>query len=69
MIGRSWVGIGCFTAHRQLSLLDPSRVGPVRWKGIPDEESVHTVIALGYPDENYQTLIGRKKVVPRYFEC
>ena len=37
--------------------------------GIPDEESVHAVIALGYPDENYQTLIGRKKVVPRYFEC
>jgi nitroreductase len=36
--------------------------------GIPDEESVHAVIALGYPDENYRTVIGRKKVVPRYFE-
>lgn len=35
---------------------------------IPDEETVYAVIALGYPDEEYQALTGRKKVVMRYFE-
>ena len=36
---------------------------------IPKEESVHAVIALGYPDEEYQGLAGRKKLVMRYFEA
>ncbi|MGD2184770.1 MAG: nitroreductase family protein [Desulfobacterales bacterium] len=35
---------------------------------IPAEETVYAVIALGYPDEEYQGLTGRKKVVMRYFE-
>ena len=34
---------------------------------IPDEEKVFAVIALGYPDETYQTLTGRKKAVTRVF--
>ena len=36
--------------------------------GIPAEEEIHAVIALGYPDEVYQRITGRKKVTPRYFE-
>lgn len=36
--------------------------------GIPQEEELHAVIALGYPDEVYQRIAGRKKVTPRYFE-
>ena len=36
--------------------------------GIPLEEEIHAVIALGYPDEIYQRTAGRKKVTPRYFE-
>ena len=36
--------------------------------GIPSEEDIHAVIALGYPDEIYQRAAGRKKVTPRYFE-
>jgi len=36
--------------------------------GIPLEEEIHAVIALGYPDEVYQRITGRKKVTPRYFE-
>jgi len=36
--------------------------------GIPAEEEIHAVIALGYPDEAYQRITGRKKVTPRYFE-
>ncbi len=36
---------------------------------IPAEETVCSVIAMGYPDETYQGLTGRKKVVMRYFEA
>jgi len=36
--------------------------------GIPSEEKIHAVIALGYPDEVYQRVAGRKKVTQRYFE-
>lgn len=36
--------------------------------GIPSEEEIHAVIALGYPDEAYQRVAGRKKVLPRYYE-
>jgi hypothetical protein len=62
------VGLGTCLIGYAVSVLAEDRT-ITRNIGIPDEESVHTVIALGYPDENYQTLIGRKKVVPRYFEC
>lgn len=44
---------------------DPSIKQSIR---IPDTETVYAVIALGYPDEEYQGLTGRKKVVMRYFE-
>jgi nitroreductase/NAD-dependent dihydropyrimidine dehydrogenase PreA subunit len=36
--------------------------------GIPPEESIHAVIALGYSDEVYQRTAGRKKPTQRYFE-
>lgn len=36
--------------------------------GIPDEETIYAVIALGYPDEFYQRQAGRKKPVVRVFE-
>lgn len=35
---------------------------------IPAEETVCSVIAIGHPDEQYEGLTGRKKVVIRYFE-
>ncbi|HIJ77949.1 MAG TPA: 4Fe-4S binding protein [Deltaproteobacteria bacterium] len=35
--------------------------------GIPQQEPIYSVIALGYPAEPYQRLTGRKKVEPRYF--
>jgi hypothetical protein len=39
-----------------------------RFLGMPDNEKVHAVIALGYPDERYLKVAGRKKYVRRYFE-
>ncbi|MBF0469231.1 MAG: nitroreductase family protein [Desulfamplus sp.] len=34
--------------------------------GIPEQETVYSVIALGYPDEKYQRITGRKVVIERY---
>ena len=36
---------------------------------IPNEETVYAVIAMGYPDEAYKVLTGRKKVLMRYFKA
>ena len=34
--------------------------------GIPEDEKMISVIALGYPDENYQRITGRKKATIRF---
>ncbi len=39
-----------------------------RFIGVPKEERVYAVIALGYPNEVYESQAGRKKIVQRYFE-
>ncbi len=36
--------------------------------GVPADETVYSVIALGWPDEKYFGLAGRKKAVIRYFD-
>jgi len=36
--------------------------------GMPADETVYAVIALGYPNESYRTIAGRKMAVIRYFE-
>jgi nitroreductase len=40
-----------------------------RFLKIPAEETVYSVIAVGYPEEKYEGLTGRKKFVMRYFEA
>lgn len=35
--------------------------------GIPDDEEAYAVIAVGYPDEKYRRVAGRKPVISRYF--
>ncbi len=36
--------------------------------GIPDEETVYAVVAIGYPNESYQAVAGRKRPLIRHFE-
>jgi len=35
--------------------------------GMPDDENAYAVIALGYPNEKYQRVTGRKRALVRYF--
>lgn len=37
-----------------------------RFIGLPDDETPYAVIALGYPDEQYDKVAGRKSVILRY---
>jgi len=39
-----------------------------RTLGIPDDETVYSVILLGYPNETYRLVTGRKPYTQRYFE-
>ncbi|MBW2176825.1 MAG: hypothetical protein JRD49_07065 [Deltaproteobacteria bacterium] len=34
--------------------------------GMPDDETPYVVIALGYPDETYERVAGRKAAILRY---
>lgn len=38
-----------------------------KFLGIPPDETVHAIVALGWPDEKYRVQAGRKKVLLRYF--
>ncbi|MBW1766222.1 MAG: nitroreductase family protein [Deltaproteobacteria bacterium] len=42
--------------------------GIQRFAGIPDEEEIYAIIALGYPDERYERTVGRKPFLLRYNE-
>ena len=39
----------------------------LRGIGMPDDENAYSVIALGYPNEKYQRITGRKQALVRYF--
>ena len=42
--------------------------GILRRIGMPDDESAYAVVALGYPNEKYERVAGRKRVLVRYFK-
>jgi nitroreductase/NAD-dependent dihydropyrimidine dehydrogenase PreA subunit len=67
LLGAHSMGLGsCLIGYAVAAMKrDPSIQRSI---GIPAEEEIHAVIALGYPDEVYQRITGRKKVTPRYFE-
>jgi nitroreductase len=61
------MGLGtCLIGFAVAAMVEDIRIR--RYLGIPDNERVHAVIALGYPDESYRKVAGRKKYVRRYFE-
>jgi nitroreductase/NAD-dependent dihydropyrimidine dehydrogenase PreA subunit len=61
------MGLGsCLIGYAVAAMRNDSSIQ--RSVGIPSEEKVYAVIALGYPAEVYQRTAGRKKVTPRYFE-
>ena len=59
-LGTCLVGFAVEAMKRDISIK--------RFIGIPDDERIYSVIALGYPDEPYQRLTGRKRFVQRYYE-
>ncbi len=59
-LGSCLIGYAVEAAHR-----DPAIKSLL---GMPAENSVHAVIALGYPNETYARAARRKKVIPNFVE-
>lgn len=61
------MGLGsCLIGYAVAAMKNDPSIGQA--VGIPPEEAIHAVIALGYPGEVYQRIAGRKNATPRYFE-
>ncbi|MBM3303136.1 MAG: nitroreductase family protein [Deltaproteobacteria bacterium] len=67
MLAAHSMGLGTCLIGMAVEAMKRDRSIP-RSVGIPDEETVYAVVALGHPDEKYRTLAGRKKPIVRFFE-
>lgn len=65
LLGAHAMGLGTCLIGFAVEAMKADRSIPVKL-GIPAGEKVFAVIALGYPDETYQEITGRKKPVIRY---
>ncbi|RJR29913.1 MAG: 4Fe-4S dicluster domain-containing protein [Desulfobacteraceae bacterium] len=59
-LGSCLIGFAVEAMRRDKSIL--------RRLGMPDDERAYAVIALGYPNEKYRRIAGRKQALVRYFE-
>jgi nitroreductase/Pyruvate/2-oxoacid:ferredoxin oxidoreductase delta subunit len=59
-LGTCLVGFAVAAMRRDSSLQ--------KFLGIPENEKVHAVVAIGYPAVEYRRLAGRRKAMMRYFE-
>jgi nitroreductase len=67
LLGAHTMGLGsCIIGFAVAAMGRDRRIQ--RFLGIPEEEEAHTVIALGYPDEGYCKVAGRKSFTQRFFE-
>jgi len=62
------VGLGtCLIGFAVAAMKQDPAIG--RFLGIPPEEDVHAVVALGYPNETYRRWAGRKSFELRLFQA
>ena len=67
LLGAHSMGLGtCLIGFAVAALKNDPSIA--RLMNIPEREKIYSVIALGYPDETYQRMAGRKRVAPRFFE-
>ena len=60
------VGLGtCLVGYAVAVMRRERRV--CRFAGLPDNETPYAVIALGYPDERYASMAGRRRMTIRYY--
>jgi len=65
LLGAHAMGLGtCLVGYVIEAMKRDKRIN--RFIGLPDDETPYAVIALGYPDERYAKVTGRKGVVMRY---
>jgi nitroreductase/NAD-dependent dihydropyrimidine dehydrogenase PreA subunit len=68
LLGAHSMGLGtCMIGFAIAAMRKEAKIN--RLLGIPTHETPYAVVALGYPDEKYRRVTGRKPAVIRYFEA
>ncbi len=67
LLGAHSMGLGtCLIGFAIAAMRKDAKIN--RLLRIPTHETPYAVVALGYPDEQYRRVTGRKPAVVRYFE-